>query len=307
MVAWMCRLFTSTPIVYSGHNTLADELPSFKLIRPAWLARAVGKVADWFLSRVGHRCLPHSENMARFFKQVGLESRTEPVVNFGINLAQMSPRTDGAEVRRRYGLGSGPVVVHVGLLSDFQRLDLLVEAMKTVVQVQPRAKLFIVVTVPDDKQVSRLRRQAEELGIADNLVVTEPQQLRDVPEFLAAGNVGVAARPGTPGLSIKLLNYMTARRPCVLFKSAASTGMVHHDNVMLADPDTSTALGETILELLKDEPLRQRIADNGHRFVHANHDRRVIARQICDVYARLLASRKRTSILGIPCTGSNGL
>ena len=34
LVAGICRLFTGLPVVYSGHNTMADELESYRFIRP---------------------------------------------------------------------------------------------------------------------------------------------------------------------------------------------------------------------------------------------------------------------------------
>ena len=89
---------------------------------------------------------------------------------------------------------------------------------------------------------------------------------------------------------MKLLNYMAAKRPCVLYASSASTGLVHGLNAYLAEPDTSTALARGILELLRDKSLRRRLAKSAYRLVRSRHDRRIVAAQLCASYFRTLAS-----------------
>ena len=97
--------------------------------------------------------------------------------------------------------------------------------------------------------------------------------------------------PQLLGSPIKLLNYMAARKPCVLFASSASTGLIHGRNVFLAAPDTSMALGQTILELLRDADQRQQLSHNGYCYVREHHNRSSIAKRICAAYFRTVGSR----------------
>jgi glycosyltransferase involved in cell wall biosynthesis len=289
LAAWLCQLVTGLPVVYSGHNTMGDELPSYNFIRPRWVAVALGRLLDVFVPRRADRCLPHSANMAQFFRAMGLGARTEPVVPFGIDLERLS-HGDGAVVRQQYGLGDAPVVLYAGVLDEFQRLDLLLEAMQRVAGALPQAKLLIIVTIPHAKHLAAIRQRATELGIADRVVLTEPQTLANLPDCLAACDVAVVPRPQAPGFPIKLLNYMAARRACVLFASSSSTGLVHRENALLAAPDTSTALADALLEVLRDTDLRQRLARNGHQLVRQRHDRRLMGQQVCATYFRTLAA-----------------
>src|SRR5262245_18561966 len=283
LAAGICRAITGVPVLYSGHNTMADELPSYRFIRPKWLARGLARLLDVFVPRLGDRCLPHSTNIAHFFHGMGLGARTEPVINFGIDVDWVA-QGDGAAVRQRYGLGTAPVVLYTGVLDEFQRLDLLLEAMKQVLWSEPNTKLLIVVTIPHAGHIARIKRQAEELGSAAHVIFTEPQPLDKVRDYLAAAAVAVVSRPQAPGFPIKLLNYMAAARPCVLFASSASDGLLHGRNVLLAAPDTGLALGEAIHELLRDAQLRQRLGHEGFSYVRAHHDRLIVAQQVCDAY-----------------------
>src|SRR5262249_33366229 len=153
---------------------MADELPSYNFIRPRWLAQGLARMLDVLVPRLADRCLPHSANIEGFFQSMGLGARTEPVVNFGIDMDHLA-QGDGDAVRRRYDLGPAPVMAYSGVLDRFQRLDLLLEATAQVVRYEPRAKLLVVVTVPT--HVPQVRRQVEELGLGDHVILTEPQPL----------------------------------------------------------------------------------------------------------------------------------
>jgi glycosyltransferase involved in cell wall biosynthesis len=281
---------------------MADELPSYRFIRPDCLARGLAHVLDAVVPRLAHRCLPHSTNIERFFHGMGLRGRTEPVVNFGIDVDWVGGG-DGEAVRERYGLGSGPVVLYTGVLDEFQRLDLLLAAVKVASRWEPQLKLLVGVTIPHAGHQARVRRQAEELGIAGQVVLTEPLPLAAIRDVLVAGDIAVVPRPGAPGFPIKLLNYMAAHRPCVLFASSATKGLTHGDNVLMAAPDTSEALGSAMVGLLADRELRQRLGRNGYRHVRQHHDRQTIARRVCDAYVHAIASAgKRVPSPRVPQT-----
>jgi glycosyltransferase involved in cell wall biosynthesis len=294
LVAWLCRLATNLPTVYSGHNTMGDELASYGFIRPRCLATALARLLDATVPRLADRCLPHSSNIAQFLNRVGLARRTDPVLNFGIDVDWMM-HGDGTGLRERYGLGDGPVILYTGVLDQFQRLDLLLEAVAHVAGRESEARLLIVVTIPHAGHLAALRARARALGIADRVVCTEPQPLAAVRNFLKACDVAVVPRPQAPDFPIKLLNYLAACRPCVLFASSASQGLVDGENVRLVSPDTGTALGAAVLEVIRDRTLAQRLARNGHQFVRAHHDRRAIAEQVCASYLRVLAATDRSA------------
>jgi glycosyltransferase involved in cell wall biosynthesis len=292
LVAWLCKAVTGLPVVYNGHNTMEDELPTYNFIRPRWLAVALGKLLDGFVPRIADRCLPHSVNMEEFFQRRGLRTRTDPVLKIGIDLDR-EVTGDPGQVRRRYGLDGRPVVLYSGVIDEFQRLDLLLEAMVTVGRAEPEARLLIVTTVPNARQLAALHRKAEELGVTRRVVVTEPMALQDLPLFLRACDVAVVPRPQTPGFPMKMVNYMAARRPAVLYASSAFGGLVHGHNAYFASPDTGEALGQALVNVLRDAQLRRRLAATGHRFVREHHDRRVTARQVCETYFRTLAEAGR--------------
>lgn len=293
LAASICRMVTGIPIIYSGHHTMADELHTYNFLRPRWLASALGHMLDRIVPALADRCIPHSKNMEDFFRKRGLSDRTEPVVNFGINLRDFAAG-DGQGVRSRFGLNGAPVVLYAGLLDSFQRLDLLLDAMPMVVRYVPDAKLLVVTNVSNPPFVSSFLSEVAERGLTGNVLVTDPQPLHAIPEILSAADVTVVPRPCVPGFPIKLLNYMAARKASVLYASSAS-GMSHREHAYLASPDTSQALADGILEVLSDHGLRERLEQGGHAFVSAHHDRRLIAMQLWEAYMRTILGDARAT------------
>lgn len=307
LIAWLCRQVTGLPVLYSGHNTMADELHSYRFIRPQWLCRWLARGLDVLVPRLAARCLPHSAALERFFHELGMACRTDPIVPFGIDLGrgEADPAAVAA-LRQRYGLGAGPVVLYTGLLNEFQRLDLLLEAIAHVAWYESGLKLLIVPGLPHPEHEADLRHRAAALGIGDRLVLTEPQPLEALPALLPLGDVAVVPRPQVPGFPIKLINYMAAGRPCVLFASSAGF-LKDREHARLAEADTGASLGEAILEVLRDDELRRRIAAGGQAYVRARHDRRVVAQQVCEAYVRTLTHAGRAGALAHrPCVSVNG-
>ncbi|HYO24399.1 MAG TPA: glycosyltransferase family 4 protein [Lacipirellulaceae bacterium] len=286
LVAACCRPVVRRPVLYSAHTRMGDELASYSAFRSKRLANGLAWALDRTVPRIGTRCLPHSENLAKFLASRGLQDRSEPVLNFGIDFDR-HPRGDRHALRREHGFGDEPIVMYSGVMDRFQRLDLLLEAMPQVLQRAPQARLVMLVNVAHQEHEAAIRREAERLGLAERVHLLHPGSLENGLRLLAMADVAVVPRPAAPGFPIKLLNYMAAELPCVMFASSAS-GIVDRRHALLAPVDTAAALGRSITEALDDDALRQRIARGGHELVRARHDRRQAAATLCQVYQRLL-------------------
>jgi glycosyltransferase involved in cell wall biosynthesis len=291
LVAACSRPFVRRPVIYSAHNRMSDELASYDFFWSKRFANALAWVLDRGVPRIGDRCIPHSNNLQQFLRERGLGKRAEAVLNFGISLERPQAESP-AELRGRLGISDDPVVLYSGVIDRFQRLDLLLGAMAIVVRQMPRAKLLLVNTVPNERHERVLREESIRLGLTDNIRWIKPAAMDEALNILPACDVAVVPRPCAPGFPIKLLNYMAAKRACVMFRSSAS-GVTHAEHVWLAEDDTSESLAEGIVQLLHDKHLQSRLAAGAYGFVCKNHDRRVVAAELCQAYVRLLQGSKR--------------
>jgi glycosyltransferase involved in cell wall biosynthesis len=291
LVAAFCRPLVRRPVLYSAHNRMGDELASYNFFRSKRVANALAWVLDRTVPRIGNRCIPHSVNLQEFLLARGLAGRSEPVLNFGIDFDQDRP-CNRERLRKHCGIGDEPLVMYSGVIDQFQRLDLLLGAMAHVVRRVPQAKLMILATIPNAAHEAALLAQAKSLGIANNVILRVPTDMDRGLRLLSMCDVAAIPRPCAPGFPIKLLNYMAARRPCVMYASSAS-GVSHGDHVWLAGEDTGESLGAAIVKLLKDPEMRSRIGQGGYRFVRERHDRRHVAAQLCAAYTRLVEDTRR--------------
>jgi 1,2-diacylglycerol 3-alpha-glucosyltransferase len=291
LVAACCRPFVRLPVLYSAHNAMGDELASYDFFRSKRMASALAWVLDRTVPRIGNRCVPHSANLQEFLHARGLSERMEPVLNFGIDFDKR-PVGDRQRLRRECNLTDEPVILYSGVIDQFQRLDLLLESMVHVLSRFPRAKLLLLTNVANGRGDAALREQAKTLGIDGSLVMMAPQSLDHGLKLISICDVAVVPRPKAPGFPIKLLNYMASKRACVMYASSCSR-LSHGEHVWLAAEDTPESLGGAIVRVLKDEMLRNRIAEGGYQFVRARHDRRGAAAQLCNSYVRLLRSTRR--------------
>src|SRR5436305_1560165 len=109
----------------------------------------------------------------------------------------------------------------------------------------PRAKLLLLSTIPNAKFERELHAEAARLGISNQLILRIPTDMERGLRLLPICDVAVVPRPGTPGFPIKLLNYMIAKRACVVFASSTSA-LTHGENVWMAAEDTAESLGTAI-------------------------------------------------------------
>ena len=197
-------------------------------------------------------------------------SRLEPALGRRTSLAQLSPgvdverftpESDGAEVRRRYGLGAAPVVVCVSRLVARKGQDVLVDGWPRVLARHQDARLLLVGGGPDE---ASLRRAVSRLGLERSVVLTGAVAPEQLPAHYAAGDVfAMPCRTRRAGLDVEglgmvFLEAAACGRPVVAGTSggapeAVREGVTGH----VVDPRSPGAVATAIAGLL-DDPARAR-------------------------------------------------
>jgi phosphatidyl-myo-inositol dimannoside synthase len=179
----------------------------------------------------------------------------------GVDVDVFTPRAEGGEVRRRHGLGDGPVVVCVSRLVARKGQDVLVAAWPRVLARHPGARLLLVGGGPAE---ASLRRAIGRLGLARSVVLTGSVPIPELPAYYAAGDVfAMPSRTRRGGLDVEGLGmvYLEAAAcglPVVAGTSggapeAVQEGVTGH----VVDPRSPAAVADTISGLL-DDPARAR-------------------------------------------------
>lgn len=290
MVAYCGTRLMGKPLVYHAVNTMIDELASYNFIRPKKLATFMAKLLDYFVPRMGDRIIAISDEIVDFLAAQKVKPERIRMIPLGIDLEPFSkaskavPSIPDVDVKR-------PLVLYTGILDAFQRIDYLLYAMGAVKDEIPEVQLLMVTNVAKEEDLTRSRALIKKLHLEHHVRIACNQTFHDLIPYLKMAAVTVVPRPDCPGFPVKLLNYMAAGKPTVLFQGS-SKGLVHMRHTFIARDHDWEGFSRGILVLLKDQKLAGEMGENAFRWVKEKHSWKNLAPQIENIYYELLGSRK---------------
>ncbi|RDV27502.1 glycosyltransferase family 1 protein [Alteromonas aestuariivivens] len=288
IAGWVAKLFTKTPLVYNGINSMADELPTYNVLKPKWFFRAFGKLLDYIVPRMGNASMVLSDELKGYLTEnMNINSDKVFVIPPGVDPSLFSHGNRQVIFDKLSLSPDTPIILYTGAIEGFQRIDLLMRAMGTVAKQMPEAKLLIAGNVKNDKAKTELLKLAEEVGAHNNVIMVENVSFPQLPDFLDAATVTVSPRTSCPGYPIKLLNYMAAGKAIVSFAGSAKA-LCHGYNGYVAKDEDTEDFAKGILMLLKDPQLSAVLGQRAFETIQGNFDWDAIARGTVEIYAQLV-------------------
>lgn len=248
------------------------------------------------LAGAAHVTSCSAELSERLLQLAGEEHRPKVlVVPNGTDVVATERAPATAAIRSRYGCAEADqLVVAVGRLVDKKGFRYLLEAMPSLLNTHPRAKLLLGGggdLEPD------LKAQAASLGLLERVVFTGSLSHPEVLQLVAAGEVFVMPSIRDPkgnvdGLPIVVLEAMAARRPVVgTAVSGLPLAVLDGETGLLVPEKDPAALAGAVAALLADPQRAEAMGERGARRVReelnwdavaAIHDRlyqRVVGRE----------------------------
>lgn len=280
LIALWVRRRTGIPVVYHLHNRMEPELPAyFSSAVGRWAGRTAGRWADRHLPRRADACIVLHADAARDLPADGVDPARVHVIPPGIG--RCDPPADGPEaVRRRWGLGAGPLVLYSGNLDTYQDLGLLLAAFAHVRGRRPQAQLVLATHLPAGGRREREVRRG--LGAGAHLLMGVDWEA--MCALLAAAAVAVCPRGVCWGFPIKVLNYMAAGRPIVAAAGSAQ-GLAPLETALVVPNGDAGALAQAIVQLLDDPDLAARLGRTARSAVERHYTWPACAAAVERVYA----------------------
>ncbi|WP_374717436.1 glycosyltransferase family 4 protein [Neobacillus sp.] len=214
----------------------------------------------------------------------------------GINLSNYKPVWDQyaqvirKELRKKYGVEGKKVILFVGRLSKVKGPDVLIQAMKPVIQKFPDAVLVIVGSKwfsndRMDEYGLGLRHLAETLG-ENKVIFTGFVPPSQIPSHYLIGDIFVCSSQWQEPLARVHYEAMGSGLPVITTNRGGNGEILNHLNngILIEDYTNPDAFTEAILFLLSNEKEAKRIAKTGRAFVEANFGFEHVAERLENLY-----------------------
>ena len=289
-MGWVLARLKRVPFVLDVEDLWPDSLISMgfqnKLVI-GWL-----RFLERFLYRHADHILVVADKMGQYLLEQGVPESKISLIPLGANLPV--PSMDRATVRAKYGWRDGQVIAaYVGAHGPANALETLIRAAECL----PKATPVKIVLFGDGSDKPRLTKILAEKGLT-NISLEAPVPPGDVPAILNAVDIGIASLKDTPTFKTvrpnKIYEYMAAGLPIICCIDGEARQVVESvDAGVFVTPEDHRGLAVQLERLAADGELRQRLAENGHRFCVAEGDRRKLAAKMGTVLTKVIGEYRK--------------
>lgn len=195
------------------------------------------------------------------------------------NAAEIINRKKKIGRRKQLGFNDDDIIVtYVGHMKKGKGHNDLLLAASQISNLQfPISKSFHLLLVGDGVLRKQLEKEADTLGIKDNVYF--PGKRDDVPELLAMSDIFVLPSHGE-GMSNALLEAMAAGLPCVVSDIEVNKEIITDGgNGLLFKTKDVNDLSSQLQKLIMNADLRRQLGENTQEYARVNHNPQKIANQ----------------------------
>ena len=282
------------PFIQTVHGVLADEyVQSFQGISSTFRAKLANLIM-WRLSKIERKSAKNatlivtvskysSEKAVQFYDVDKAKIR---IVPNAVDTQRFKPSEGCETIKRQIGIDNKFCVLFVGRLIPRKGLLFLIEAARQVVK-EFSETMFVV--VGNGPLKNTLRAYLEKINLSGNFVF-----LGDVNESVLPAVYNCADVFALPsiqeGQGIALLEAQATAKPVVAFDvGGVHEAMLDKETGLLVKPD-SRKLADSILKLLANRSLREKMGSKGRAFVSDNFSWDVCAQKMLQVYREASAA-----------------
>jgi glycosyltransferase involved in cell wall biosynthesis len=244
------------PHLYDMHSSLPQQLSNFAFSRSR-VIRYVFLAIERFMIRRSKVVIVICPSLEETVKAVDPQARTVLIENAPGSGEDVPTARQAAEVRRSLGVAvSTPLVLYTGTFEAYQGLDMLFDAMATVRQARPDARL--VLAGGRAEQVTRAREHAGAAGIADVTIFAGERPASEIPGYLLAADLLVSPRSRGTNTPLKIYQYLRSGKAIVATRLLTHTQVLSDDTAILTDA-TPAGFAAGILAGLSDHERAARV------------------------------------------------
>lgn len=172
------------------------------------------------------------------------------------------------------------VIGFVGSIFPYHGVGRLLDAFTEMERDYSNARLLIV---GDGETRPQLEAKCEELGLSEKVHFSGNVRHKDVPNYIDLMDITVMPKSNWYGSPVKIFEYGLLKKAIIAPDNVPVRDVMVPDVDGILILDSVNELKSALAKLLKDDELRQRVADNFHQKVTTQH-------RWQDVVTKILAS-----------------
>jgi glycosyltransferase involved in cell wall biosynthesis len=275
-----------------------NELAGFTRVRGLIMERLARRIDAWVFSRADH-ILCVSRVLADEAQQRGARSERVHVLPNAIDPNRFRTPRPGQSVRARLGLEGSIVIGHVGLFYFWDRLDVLIEAVKSIRDQRPEIKVLLV---GDGPEMENLKRTAFRLGMERAVIFSGPVPRDDVPAYIDAMDICVLPNSNAFGSPIALFEFMAMGKPCVVPDLGPMRDVIDDNMTGILFPRGDFgALQKALVRVIEDPSLRTQVGARARDTVLQHHTWAANARVVVQLAAGESSARPFAQMKQLDC------
>ena len=207
------------------------------------------------------------------------------VVYNGVNVHNFDRQVDGGQVKESLGIGIfDPMVLFAGRIVHQKGPDLLIEAVKVVLESYPNAKFIFA---GDGDMRSGLERRSQDLGISHALRFLGFCQGEHLKNLYKACDVVCVPSRNEP-FGIVILEAWSASKPVVVSRNGGPGEFVWHDVTGLQISDYPSSIAWGIKTVFDNFDHAKWMGENGRIAAETAFSWDSIAEQVSNVYQKIV-------------------
>jgi 1,2-diacylglycerol 3-alpha-glucosyltransferase len=275
-----------TPTILSVHTRLEHPSPLYRLV----LATADRTLVRAFIAMSRPYVVVMDTPMREYIgRRYGVPEYRMVPIPVGVEPGDLN-LSDGLAVRRRLGVADRPIVLSIGHVIPLRDRFELIEALPVLLEKRPDAVVVVVGHVYDD----RFLRRADELGVREHIFLTGSVPKDEVPSYLAAADVEIHELQGH-GLGRASLEVLAAGVPVVAVvrpDNFPGINLRSWENIVLVRPNDPRMLAESVVRLLDDHELAERVAAAQQQLIRENFTLDIVTDAHIALYERAIAASR---------------
>jgi glycosyltransferase involved in cell wall biosynthesis len=267
--------------LYDMHSSLPQQLTNFKYTKLKFLISIFEKLERHTITNaeaVITICPELHDYVERLFPDK-FNMLIENVADNSDVFAdkQVAPQ----ELRQKYQLNDHLVVLYAGTFEHYQGIDLMIESSDQVLRKHQNVKMFLV--GGNDEQVRKYQEMVTERNLKDKYIFTGSVKPEEVPNFINLADILVSPRIEGNNTPLKIYSYLRSGKPVVATRHITHTQVLNNDVSLLTEV-TPDAFGNGINQLIEDESLRHKIAENAKNLANEKYSYEVYVNKTKKIY-----------------------